>query len=430
MSIHLAKSFRLPSVQHISVHCWSPDGLLLALSPNSNELMIFQQLSSGSWSLLHSLAIHTQKITGLDWSSIAAPNGDVIHRIVSCSEDRNAYVWTFPSSNLNSIKYELVILKIEAGATIVRWSPSGMKFAIGSVSSKTPLSICHYDADARWWTSRPIATEDVNGLDSGILALCWHPSSVLISIGTISSAIFVLSAFVKGIDSKPDDCEKWGDRFPFGTVCLALGKDKKAPPRWINAMAFSPDGNQVAVTESPSAAIRIVSAASTSSTILQAPDSLPLLSLLWVDPSLIIAAGFSGRQCCYSKDSNGSWFIAFEDQRLAPSTGEAKKKSSSSLAFSKFKSLVLTGQKFKDGDEEDGVALEDSSGNYPKSTIRFVNSNFLPYSELRSTDVASKMQFSSSSFDGILSLWNIQESANMTAKQIAVSKEDLSQLKL
>lgn len=202
MSIHLAKSFRLPSVQHISVHCWSPDGLLLALSPNSNELMIFQQLSSGSWSLLHSLAIHTQKITGLDWSSIAAPNGDVIHRIVSCSEDRNAYVWTFPSSNLNSIKYELVILKIEAGATIVRWSPSGMKFAIGSVSSKTPLSICHYDADARWWTSRPIATEDVNGLDSGILALCWHPSSVLISIGTISSAIFVLSAFVKGIDSK------------------------------------------------------------------------------------------------------------------------------------------------------------------------------------------------------------------------------------
>lgn len=61
--------------------------------------------------------------------------------------------------------------------------------------------------------------------------------------------------------------------------------------------------------ESPSAAIRIVSAASTSSTILQAPDSLPLLSLLWVDPSLIIAAGFSGRQCCYSKDSNGSWFV-------------------------------------------------------------------------------------------------------------------------
>ena len=198
----LEKSFRLPSVQHISTHCWSPDGSLLALSPNNNELMIFQKSSVDAWNLLHSLAIHTQKITGLDWFSMGTSNGDIVHRIVSCSEDRNAYVWTFSSSSLKSITHELVILQMEAGATMVRWSPSGLKFAIGCVSPTTPLLICHYDPDAHWWVSRPILPEDVNGLDAGILALCWHPSSSIISVGTISSTIFVLSAFVKGIDSK------------------------------------------------------------------------------------------------------------------------------------------------------------------------------------------------------------------------------------
>lgn len=205
MSVQLKKTFRLPLVQHISYHCWSPDSSFLAISPNTNELLIFQQSLSGPWALLHTLAIHTQKITGIDWSTVTSENNIAVHRIVTCSEDRNAYVWTFSGSNIKSISHELVVVKLDAGATTVRWSPSGLKFAIGCVSSSTPLSICYYDSDAKWWASRMYTSEelkDVNWSTTGLLALSWHPNSILLSIGTIDSTILVLSSYIKGLDSK------------------------------------------------------------------------------------------------------------------------------------------------------------------------------------------------------------------------------------
>lgn len=48
----------------------------LALSPNNTEVHIYG-LSGGQWVKQHTLAEHTQRVTGIDW----APNSN---RIVTC----------------------------------------------------------------------------------------------------------------------------------------------------------------------------------------------------------------------------------------------------------------------------------------------------------------------------------------------------------
>ena len=58
---------------------------------------------------------HDKLITGVD----IAPNSG---RIVTCSQDRNAYVWE-PSQS-GEWKPTLVLLRINRAATCVRWAPN------------------------------------------------------------------------------------------------------------------------------------------------------------------------------------------------------------------------------------------------------------------------------------------------------------------
>ena len=67
-------------------------------------------------------------ITSIDW----APNSN---RIVTCSQDRNAYVWqeqSEPETGRLVWKPTLVLLRINRAATHVRWSPKENKFAVAS----------------------------------------------------------------------------------------------------------------------------------------------------------------------------------------------------------------------------------------------------------------------------------------------------------
>jgi actin related protein 2/3 complex, subunit 1A/1B len=71
---------------------------------------------------------HDKLITSIDW----APNSN---RIVTASQDRNAYVWTpsnDPSTGKMTWKPTLVLLRINRAATFVRWSPFEDKFAVAS----------------------------------------------------------------------------------------------------------------------------------------------------------------------------------------------------------------------------------------------------------------------------------------------------------
>ncbi|XP_023213709.1 actin-related protein 2/3 complex subunit 1B-like [Centruroides sculpturatus] len=101
-------------VDPITCHAWNQNRTQLALSPNSNEVHIYQQ-ESDKWSCIDVLTQHDLRVTSIDW----APN---TNRIVTCSADRNAYVWTQVSGKWKPM---LVLLRINRAATCVRWSPKG-----------------------------------------------------------------------------------------------------------------------------------------------------------------------------------------------------------------------------------------------------------------------------------------------------------------
>ena len=82
---------------------------------------------------------HDKVITSIDW----APNSN---RIVTASQDRNAYVWQEaqdPETGKIVWKPTLVLLRINRAATYVRWSPREDKFAVASGARYASLTSSH-----------------------------------------------------------------------------------------------------------------------------------------------------------------------------------------------------------------------------------------------------------------------------------------------
>lgn len=135
---------------------------------------------------------HDKLVTSIDW----APQ---TNRLVTCSHDRNAYVWTLESDpNTGAAVWQptLVLLRINRSATFVRWSPNEEKFAVAS-GART-ISVCQYDAESNWWVAKHLKKP----LRSTVLSLDWHPNSVLLAAGSADGTARVFSAFIKGVDEK------------------------------------------------------------------------------------------------------------------------------------------------------------------------------------------------------------------------------------
>jgi actin related protein 2/3 complex subunit 1A/1B len=116
---------------------------------------------------------------------------------VSCSHDRNAFVWTYNEAE-NNWKPELVILRINRAATDVKWSYDGQKFAVASGAKCVP--VCHYEESNDWWISKMIKKHK-----STVLTVSWHPSNQLIATGCTDFKCRVFSAYVDGLDQDVDN---------------------------------------------------------------------------------------------------------------------------------------------------------------------------------------------------------------------------------
>ena len=69
---------------------------------------------------------HDKLITSIDWALNS-------NRIVTASQDRNAYVWQqTPDAQTGQLtwKLTLVLLRIKRVATYVKWNPNKDKFAV------------------------------------------------------------------------------------------------------------------------------------------------------------------------------------------------------------------------------------------------------------------------------------------------------------
>lgn len=88
---------------------------MVAVCPNDNRVCIYRR-EGNNYNLEFILKEHDSLVTGIDW----APK---TNRIVTCSQDRNAYVWTFTDGKWMPT---LVILRINRAATACKWSPQGI----------------------------------------------------------------------------------------------------------------------------------------------------------------------------------------------------------------------------------------------------------------------------------------------------------------
>jgi len=106
--------------QSVADHSFSADRQTLAIA-RDNVVELYKK-SGSKFQLMDELRGHDKTVTGVD---IAPKSG----KIVTCSQDRNAYVWE-PSPS--GWKPTLVLLRINRAATCVRWAPAETKFAVGS----------------------------------------------------------------------------------------------------------------------------------------------------------------------------------------------------------------------------------------------------------------------------------------------------------
>jgi len=307
----------------VTAHAWDKDRQFIAFCGNDTDLQICRK---GDYSNVQVMSEHDQVITGIDW----APNSN---RIVTCSQDRNAYVWTWNASE-SLWKPVLVILRINRAATAVKWSPSETKFAVAS-GAKT-ISVCYFEEDNDWWVSKHIKKQ----LKSTVLCVAWHPGNIFLAAGSSDFKVRVYAAQVKGIDKKPQGPTPFKLSSTFGE-CLAEFDSNSA---WVHGVAFSPSGTTLAfVSHDSSVTFVDTSGVEENKPVTVIKGShLPFKTLLFFDDNRLVTAGYDCNPFLFSQ-SNKSWAFTRKLDDASGSTAKAVGTSAASVARDKFKTQVSQG---------------------------------------------------------------------------------------
>ncbi|KAK7030611.1 actin-related protein 2/3 complex subunit [Favolaschia claudopus] len=272
----------------ITCHAFSADHKQVAVSLNSNDAQIFTR-QGASWTPTETLSEHDKLITSIDW----APNSN---RIVTASQDRNAYVWQQtpdPQTGKMIWKPTLVLLRINRAATDVRWSPKEDKFAVAS--GARAIAICSFDPENNWWVSKLLKKP----IRSTVLSVDWHPNNVLLAAGSADMKARVFSAYIKEVDEKPA-ATVWGSKLPFNTIC---GEYASPAGGWVHAVAFSPSGDVLAFASHDSS-VSIVYPGGPAIYNIRI-SSLPFVTLTWTGEDTIVAAGHDCQPVVFSGSEAG-----------------------------------------------------------------------------------------------------------------------------
>lgn len=353
----------------ITAHAWSPDGTKVAICPNNNEIHIYAR-AGADYKLEHVLTEHDQVVTGIDW-------GTKTNRIVSCSHDRNAYVWTFSDAE-KRWKPVLVILRLNRCATHVRWSPEENKFAVASGAKS--VSVCYFEEDNDWWVSKHIKKHR-----STVLKVEWHPNNVLLATSSTDYKARIFSAVIKGVDKKPPAT-------PFGATLPAFGEPvvEFDCTAWVTGLRWNPSGNFLAFTGQDSS-LSVVDIRSPSEVTVVKHRDLPFRDILFVSEDDIVAVGFDCAPVHFSRKS-GSWkFVKkLDGEGAASSAQEQGLKRGPGSAFEVFKNRVDLGQ-------------ASSGETVLKTKHQNCITNIMPFKKT-ATGVS---QYSTTGIDGNLIVWAV-----------------------
>lgn len=381
-----------PQVHHlfqhpIADHSFSADRKTLAVA-RDNAVELYSA-SSSQFTLQDELRGHDKLVTGVD---IAPQSG----RIVTCSQDRNAYVW---ERSGDSWRPTLVLLRINRAATCVRWSPSETKFAVGS--GARIAAVCYFEEENDWWVSKHLKKP----LRSTVTSVAWHPNSVLLALGSADGHARVLSAFIKGVDERPQP-SVWGERLPFNTVS---GEFLNQTAGWVKSVAFSPSGDALAFASHDST-ITVAYPAGEGQpphAILNiSTQVLPFADLLWVNEAEIICAGYVSRPSIrFSSQNNTQLTTSSQDCEPFRFSGDA---SGWSLVGSLDTSAQGSQQNVREESALNMFRQMDLRGKTKDDTqLKTVHQNSISTVRAYSGGPDNVRQISTSGVDGRLVVWSL-----------------------
>ena len=307
----------------IADHSFSADRNTLAVT-RDRKVELYRRSGKG-FQLNDELCGHDKLVTGVD---IAPRSG----RIVTCSQDRNAYVWE--PSETGQWKPTLVLLRINRAATCVRWSPLENKFAVGS-GART-IAVCYFEEENDWWISKHLKKP----LRSTVTSVAWHPNNVLLAAGSTDGHARVLSSFIKTTDERPEPTA-WGERLPFNTVC---GEYLNPTAGWVHGVCFSPSGNALAFVSHDSSVTVVYPSGPEQppqAVISVATQLLPFADLLWISESQILCAGYDCEVYQLSGNESGWQLTASLEAQKGGRPGMEQREES---ALDMFRSMDLKGR--------------------------------------------------------------------------------------
>jgi actin related protein 2/3 complex subunit 1A/1B len=346
----------------ITAHAWNGDLSKVAICPNTNEIHIYAR-QGGKYTLEHKLTEHDQVVTGIDW----APKSN---RIVTCSQDRNAYVWTFKD---NQWKPVLVILRINRAATHCKWSPDENKFAVASGAKC--VSVCYFEEDNDWWVSKHIKKHK-----STVLSIDWHPNNILLATSSSDFKVRVFGAHIKGVDKAMPNT-------PFGAKANAFGEpvvEIDTPyGGWAHAVKWAPNGNGLAFVSHDSTFTFADLSSGNAQVSVVKHNELPFIDLIFVNDNSVVAVGHDANPTTFVA-SGKAWKLGVKiDDASASSSSTGPAKGPSALGA--FKNKVDKGST--------GTEIETTLNTHHQNAITKV-SNF------------GKGQFSTSGLDGNMAIWD------------------------
>lgn len=345
----------------ITTHAWNGNRSQIAISPNNHEVDLYR-CEGSRYSKEATLSEHAQQVTGIDW----APKSNTI---VTCSADRNAYVWTKQPDG--QWKATMVILRINRAATYVKWSPEENKFAVGS--GARVISVCYFEQENDWWVSKHIKKP----LRSTVTCVDWHPNNILLAAGSSDFKTRIFSAYIKEVESKPS-ATGWGTKMTFGN-CMA----EFSGSSWVHSVSFSASGTQLAwVGHDSSVSVVDVNSGSTVATVKT--QFLPFTSCTWVTNTSLVVGGHDCSPMLFRYDGGAVSFV----NKLDVSVGQQQGGAVSAMKI------------FKERDTKGQEADAQST------TLNTIHQNTITHIAIHSGSKDRCDKFSVSSVDGLLSIWD------------------------
>lgn len=336
-------------------HSYSPDGKRVAIAPNTCEVFIYNIVGDDctKWIKQDVLNKHDQTVTCVDWSKKT-------NQILSCAQDRTAFVWTEQGGEWIST---IVVLSsnFNRAALGACWSPNNEKFAL--CSSARIATVCINDPANNWW----VFSRHIENHSSSVTAVAFSPACNA-HLATISTdgVCRVSLTWIKSTDS-PETKGKWGTKVAEWNVGA-----------WLHDVAFSPDGKEIVFVSHDSNVFFGV--LEDSSFTKLSTRFLPFTAVAWLSMNLVVAAGHDCYPVAFSRNgTGGKWAVH------GKWTSRASADNKIQSAMEKFVNTDMYGQ--------------------ASSVDRLPSKHQAPIRSLRVLADGDNFKFSTAGLDGFVYLW-------------------------